>query len=207
MFAVNVSHGALRALTLIAPDNEARTCLNNICVDTTTPGRVHLVACDGHRILIVNAAHAGDIYPAQFLIPVDAFKGLKQRGTERYPQPITIDIEPERIDGRGTYAIHSKATTAGMCGEGPYAPWQRVVPRKTSGKLAQYNLGYAGDFGRVAELLGYKYPAIRHNGDSAALIELGPDAFGVLMPIRKVEPCESPPDWLDSPKAEEQKAA
>lgn len=207
MFTLSLSHGALKALALIAPQEEARTCLNTICVDTTTAGRVHLVACDGHRMLVVgNAVPGGDIPAGQFLIPAQACRGVKQRGTERYPHPITIDIAPT-VDGRGEFTIHGKSDTVGQLQDDRYAQWQRVTPRKTSGKLAHFNLGYLAEFHKAAMYLGKDFPVIQHNGDGAALIDMGADAFGVLMPIRQPRGIVGGlPAWFDPP-AEAQKVA
>ena len=207
MFTVSVSHGALKALALIAPKEEARTCLNTICVDTTTLGRVHLVACDGHRMLVVgNATAEGDVPAGQFLIPAEACRGAKQRGTERYPMPITIDITPT-VAGRGEFTIFGKSDTVGQLQDDSYPQWQRVTPRETSGKVAQYNLGYLAEFHKAAMYLGREFPVIQYNGDSAALIDLGADAFGVLMPIRQPRGIVGGlPAWFDPP-AEAQKVA
>lgn len=208
MFTVSVSHGALKALALIAPQEEARTCLNTICIDTTTRERVHLIACDGHRMLILgNAVAGGDIVAGQFLIPATAIRGVKQRGTERYPLPITIDVTPTGVDGRGEFAIHGKADTAGQLQDDRFPQWQRVVPRTVSGKLAHFNLGYLAEFHKAAMYLGREFPVIQHNGDSAALIDMGADAFGVLMPIRQPRGIVGGlPAWFDPP-AEAQKVA
>jgi hypothetical protein len=208
MFTLSLSHGALKALALIAPNEEARTCLNTICIDTTTPGRVHLVSCDGHRMLILgNAIAGGDVVAGQFLIPATAVRGVKQRGTDRYPLPITIDVTPSGIDGRGEYAIHGKESRTGQLQDDRFPQWQRVVPRKVSGKLAHFNLGYLAEFHKAAMYLGKDFPVIQHNGDGAALIDMGPDAFGVIMPIRQPRGIVGGlPAWFD-PVAAEQVAA
>jgi hypothetical protein len=207
MFTVSMSHGALKALALIAPQEEARTCLNTICVDTTTAGRVHLVACDGHRMLIVgNATAEGDIPAGQFLIPASACRGVKQRGTERYPLPITIDITPT-VAGRGEFTIFGKSDVVGQLQDDRYPQWQRVTPREVSGKLAHFNLGYLAEFHKAAMYMGKEFPVIQHNGDGAALIDMGPDAFGVLMPIRQPRGIVGGlPAWFDPP-ADAQKVA
>jgi len=208
MFTLSVSHGALKALALIAPQEEARTCLNTICIDTTTAGRVHLVACDGHRMLVIgNAIAGGDVVPGQFLIPAEMCRGMKQRGTERYPMPMTIDVTPTGVDGRGEYTIHGKEMRKGPLQDDRYPQWQRVTPRETSGKLAHFNLGYLAEFHKAAMYLGKDFPVIQHNGDGAALIDMGADAFGVLMPIRQPRGIVGGlPAWFDPP-AEAQKVA
>ena len=207
MFTVSVSHGAFKALTLCAGTDAIRTMLTGICVDTTTAGRVHLVTTDGHRMLVVNAKlEEGTPIAGRYILPLFDCKGIKQAGTERYPQPIRIDIDLSEVKA-GTFRIHGKETRAGLLMPEQFPQWQRVVPRTVSGKLAQFNGAYLGDFQRAAELLGRDFPVIRHNGDSGAIIDLGADAFGVLMPIRCPTEYAGLPDWLDTPKAEQKKAA
>lgn len=208
MFQVSMSHGALRALALIAPDNEVRAMLNTICVDTTTAGRVHLIACDGHRMLVVgNATIEGDIPAGEFLIPVELVRGIKQRGTERYPMPITIEITPTCV-GRGEVSVCGKDTRTGQLLDARFPQWHRVVPRETSGKAAQYNLGYLAEFHKAAMYMGKDFPVIQYNGDGAALIDMGADAFGVLMPIRQPRGIVGGlPEWFEAVKDAPHRAA
>ena len=190
MFSIHVNADALKALALIASTDALRPHIVGVCIDTTTPGRVHLVSTDGHRMLIVNNTTAeGDIPPGRYVLPLFDVKAAK---AARKSDPVRIDIDA------GMFTITGKSTITGTICEDRFPFWQRVVPAKTSGKRAHFNLGYVGDFGRVAELLGHKYPAIQHNGEGAALVNLGADAFGVLMPIRAdhIALTASPPAWV-----------
>lgn len=207
MFTVSVSHGALKALALVAGTDAVRPMLTGICIDTTTPGRVHLVATDGHRMLIVgNATLEGERIAGKFIVPLFEVKACKQRGTERYPLPVTIDIDTSEVM-QARYTIHGKETRSGDLVSSQFPEWQRVIPKRRDyakpGKIAQFNLTYLAEFGRIAEYLGVKSTHILHNGDTANLIYLGPDAFGVLMPVRSPEKfAPAFVDWLDAPKPE-----
>jgi hypothetical protein len=201
MFSIHVDANALKALALIASTDATRPHLIGVCVDTTTPGRVHLVSTDGHRMLIVNnSTLEGAIVPGRYVLPLFDVKAAK---AAHKSDPVRIMIDA------GRFTITGKSTITGTLIEDRFPQWQRVVPQATSGKLAQFNLGYVGDFGRVAELLGHKYPGIQHNGDSAALINLGADAFGILMPMRAdhIAVSASPPAWVAPVVEEVAKAA
>jgi len=205
MFTVTVSHNSLKALALIAGKDDARHYLNGVLIDTTTPGRLHLVACDGHRALIVgNAKVDGDIAAGQFIVPLEAITTAKPVRKD----PIEIDITPI-TDIRADYTVRGKLTGTGYTIDGRFPDWRRIVPgrRVEQGEFAHFNMRYVGDFGRVAELLNFKYPHIVHNGDNAAWVNLGSDAFGVLMPIRSdtVTGRGGVVDWLDPVKHMEEK--
>ena len=197
MFTVTVPHNTLKALALIAAKNDVRFYLNSLCIDTTTPGRLHLVACDGHKALIVgNAKIDGAIEAGQFLIPIEAITSVKPVRRD----PITIDIEPvDKIIAK--YTVTGKLTGTGRTIDGRFPDWRRIIPerRVAQGELAHFNMQYVGDFGRAAELLDFKYPHIVHNGENAAWVNLGSDAFGILMPIRgeTVTGCGGIVSWLD----------
>ena len=198
MFTVTVSHNSLKALALIAAKNDVRHYLNGILIDTTTPGRVHLVSCDGHRALIVgNAKVDGKIEAGQFIVPIEAITSAKPVRKD----PITIDIEP--VDATvAKYTVTGKLTGTGRTIDGRFPDWRRIIPalRTGQGELAHFNMQYVGDFGRAAELLDCKYPHIVHNGENAAWVNLGSDAFGILMPIRgdTVVGCGGIVTWLDA---------
>lgn len=206
MFTVSVSSDALKALALIAPKADVRTCLNSVCVDLTTPGRVHLVTTDGHRMLIVgNATIEGERIDGQYLIPIDAIRAVK-------PLSKSLNVAIE-IEG-GEYTLRGKIDMRGRLLDERFAQWQRVIPDARilgdGNKIGHFNMNYVGDFGRVATLLGCADPAIVHNGEkNASVVLLGATAFGVLMPFYLGKPEARPVfvDWLEAPKPEGLKAA
>ena len=208
MFTVSVSHGALRALTLCAGQDPTRGMLTSVCVDTTTPGRVLLVTTDGHRMLIVHATAEGNAHPGRYLVPFFECKSAKPMSKNCL---IGIDIEPKggtETTLGGTFTIHGKTRTTGALLEGwQYPEWRRVMPEKTSGTLAHFDMRYVGDFAQIGELLGHKLPVIRHNANGPAVIELGADAFGILMPMRANVSGDTLPEWVAAVGQEVAKAA
>jgi DNA polymerase-3 subunit beta len=208
---ITIDHAVIKSLLLIAAKQDIRYYLNGICVDVTDKHAV-LVACDGHRLLAYplapDAIEAPT--PGQYTIPRDLLDTVKPAKAGRITMPIIITVDkapdtpdPERvgvtIKGRTSIAVTGAVTVTGAPVDGTYPDWRRVIPRSTSGEIAQYQMDYLADFGAVCKLLGGKYsPFIHHNGSSGAVItNLGP-AIGVVMPLR-IDVADHPytaPDWL-----------
>ena len=204
MFSITINADALKALAITASTCPTRPALVGVCIDTTVAGRVSLISTDGHRMTIVNVpTWEGECAPGRYVVPLFDVKAAKPA---HKGHPITIDILP---GNPGRFTIKGKSETTGTLCDGLFPEWRRVCPDKTSGELSHFDMNYVGDFGRIATLLGRKYAFIQHNGQSAALVNLGPDAFGILMPIRAdhVEKIATPPDWIAAPVVEVAKAA
>lgn len=202
MFTITLKADALKALLITAADADVRHYLNGVCVDLRDVSRPMLVSSDGHRMTVYGAAElTGEAMAGTYVIPRDALKAVKAAGKHGM---VTIDIEPKNFSGQdgGTFAIHGHITSAGTLIECKYIEWPRVVPAaRTLEEItpAHFDFNYLGDIGRIAKLLGCKHPLIIPNGDSGACVLLGPDAFGVLMPLRErnaaKEPCCAFPTW------------
>jgi DNA polymerase-3 subunit beta len=216
MFSIVVKADALKALLITAGDQDVRYYLNGVCVDLRDPERVMLVSSDGHRLMCYGAAKIeGQHVGGTFVIPRDSIKGVKP--INRTDGLVVIEIEPKIFGGTdgGDFTIRGAVNVTGKCIECRYLDWQRVVPAARALSeitVAHFNFNYIGDFGRIAKLLECDTPVIVPNGDSGASVLLGPDAFGVLMPIRlnhaKGEAVGEFPTWFPPvPKAAKLKAA
>ena len=204
MFSITVNADALKALAITASTCPTRPALVGVCIDTTVSGRVNLVSTDGHRMTVVNVpTWEGDAAPGRYILPLFDVKNAKPA---RKGEPVTVDILP---GNPGRFTIKGKSEVTGTLVDSQFAEWRRVCPASPSGELAHYDMNYLGDFGRIATLLGRKYAVIQHNGQGPALINLGADAFGILMPIRTdhVDKIATPPDWIAAPVVEVAKAA
>lgn len=112
--------------------------------------------------------------------------------------------DPERpgvvIVSTARITINALATTDIQDNYGKFPEYERIVPSKTSGQLAQFNASYLYDIGKAKTLLtgGGKgeYFSIMHNGDSAAMVHLTDRAFALLMPMRGESQGWNLPEWF-----------
>ena len=169
MFTITVPADTLKALALCAADKDVRYYLRGVLIDTTVEGRVHLVTTDGHRMLVVgNATIEGEIVAGNFIVPIEALKGLKPYAKGG---PICIDIAPSGSEG-GAYTVRGALTTTGACIEGKYPLWRKVLPETRTltdkSKVGHFNLEYVGDFGKAS-----KTPRLQAADDRAQRPEHG----------------------------------
>ena len=189
---LTITGNQIKALLLTAGDRDVRAYLNGIAIDTTTAGRCFAVTADGHRATvlyvwgeIVGRESGVRIIPRALCEAVKAAKGCD----------VTIEFAGEEVSLVGMTKVSGL-----VCSE-RFPDWRRIVPATVSGETAQFNGEYLGEFYKAAKLLGvnkYGIAPIAHNGSGAALVDLGPDAFGVCMPLRadNAVPLATPPDWL-----------
>ena len=212
MFSIIVKADALKALLITAADQDVRYYLNGVCVDLRDPERVMLVTSDGHRLTCYGGAKIeGQHVGGTFVIPRDSLKGVKP--INRTDGNVVIEIEPKCYGGSdgGDFTIRGAVNVTGKCIECRYIEWQRVVPAaRTLDEVtpAHFDFTYMGDIARIAKLLECKHPLLIANGDAGACVLLGPDAFGVLMPLRERNAAGVPscvfPSWY--PAASKPKA-
>jgi DNA polymerase III subunit beta len=216
MFSIIVKVDALKALLITAGEQDVRYYLNGICVDLRDTDRPMLVSSDGHRLTAYGAAKLeGDAVAGTYVIPRDALKTVKP--INRTDGNVVIEIEPKNFTGQdgGDFTIRGAVNVTGKLIECRYIEWPRVVPNaRTLEEItpAHFNFEYLGDIARIAKLLGCKHPLLIANGDAGACVLLGPDAFGVLMPLRATNANKEPscvfPSWYPAvPKPKAVKAA
>ena len=170
----------LKAAAIVASKEQVRYYLNGVAVQAGPRG-LYLVAMDGHRALAFR--QTGDALPEiNIIIPVDIIAGIK---LNKHIDDATLTRESDthwRIDYCGIATIFAPI-------DGTFPDWRRIVPKETSGALAQFDPAYIGDFAKVAKVLGSNARAgvkIAHNGQGPALVTFGDDidGFGLLMPTR-----------------------
>lgn len=178
-----VSQSNLDAMLVLAAKKDIRYYLNGLHIEYS-PEFTRVIACDGHKLGIFQAA-AENIGMGALTIPREVIEGLpKKCFTLTFSQ---IDANLWQID---TGAAVIKFTPC----DSKYPDFRRVVNQanKTSGEAAGFNLIYLNEFEKAGNLLaGSKLKVgnrvrIHHNGQNGALITLNcVDNFaGVLMPLR-----------------------
>jgi len=202
---------ALKAAAIAASVDEARYYLKGVCVEYTPEGPV-CVATDGHRLIAVHQPWQGDAPDAfePVIVPLDLIKRIKIARKD----PTTADVTFTAVDdvapkGFRVSIDHAGATYAAGSIAAVFPSWRNVIPQAPlSGQVAHFQAHYVASFLDAIKALGKtdSQPAILHNGDSPALVDLGDygdefEAFGVLMPYRmKRDLLDAPPAWA-RPKA------
>ncbi|MCA3503149.1 MAG: hypothetical protein IOD05_07865, partial [Rhodobacter sp.] len=147
----------IKALLLAAARNDVRYYLNGICMDVAPNGSAVAVSTDGHILLALPVERAEDdgepraTVAGQYVIPRDVLEGLKAP-LKGGAATVTIDVGAKTV----TVAVAGKASSAALV-DGKFPDWRRVVPRKVSGLVSQFNAEYVATFGKIHKLLGGKY--------------------------------------------------
>jgi DNA polymerase-3 subunit beta len=195
MTSVNIDLNLVKACALACSKEETRYYLNGVFIQYDGHALVS-VATDGHRLVAFKHDCAQDNALESFgvIIPraiINAIKLAKHGTIARL----------YHVNGlKWTIEYNGQAVTFDAI-DGIFPDWKRVVPSKTSGEIAQFNLEYMADFAKITKLLGKNAPhcAIAHNGHGPALVSFNSDfdGFGVLMPVRMETPIKSAPSWVN----------
>jgi DNA polymerase-3 subunit beta len=164
---INVNY--LKAAAIVASKEAVRYYLNGVAIQANDKG-VFIVATDGHRACVFRQSKTGT--PLDIIIPLAAINALKTKEDT---------VELRKINDV-QYMIGNIAFEPI---DGTFPDWRRIVPKETSGEIAQFDPAYVGDFAKVAKALNKGASVlISHNGYSASLVSFGPDVdgFGLLMP-------------------------
>lgn len=202
---IQIDYDALRALLLVAAENDVRYYLNGIHVEVTATDIV-AVATDGHSLLALPLAPADADAPrmvGSWILPRDVLDMVKPHKVGRSTLPLTITLS--HVD---TFEVSGQATLSGRYVDGRFPNWRMVVPRETDGTVAQFNAEKIYVMHKVNKLLGGKHSVgVCHNGEKPARIMLArEDAVAVVMPMRGNASFANPP-WLDNATAESRAAA
>jgi DNA polymerase-3 subunit beta len=194
---------ALRAAMLFAAKNDVRYYLNGLHIVLKGDGTGEIQATDGHRAIVVRFKDAPAVAMSA-IIPVDLVETLLKAKAVKKATYVFLDIPENERDNRGSpftlrEPLLSGAGVSGATIDGVFPDMRKVVPKATSGVMAQYNWQYLADCQDAAEILtgskrGEGAP-IAYNGDGPSLVYLSEDAFALVMPCRKGEAPMNPPEW------------
>jgi DNA polymerase III sliding clamp (beta) subunit (PCNA family) len=197
----------LRAAMLFAARYDVRYYLNGIYITLDGKGSGQIQATDGHRAIVIRLH---DVPAEEFsaIIPADLVETLlKAKGVKKASYAF-LDVPENTLGNRQApftlrEPLYSGAGVSGQTVDGKFPDLARVVPKKTSGEIAQYNWRYLADCQEAADILkdskkGDGVPAgVSFNGDNGpCLVHLTEDAFALVMPMRKGECPDIAPDWF-----------
>jgi DNA polymerase III subunit beta len=182
----HVQQSTLDAMLLLAGKKDIRYYLNGLNIEWNSE-ITRVIACDGHKLGIYQAAAPDNRGNGSIIIPRDVIENLpKKAGILTFTQ---VNETHWVIDG-GNGAFKFAPCDA------KYPDFRRVVhpiqTAGTSGVAAGFNLEYFNQFEKCGNLLaGTKLRVgnrlrLHHNGDGAALVLLNcVEGFaGVVMPMR-----------------------
>jgi DNA polymerase-3 subunit beta len=182
----HVSQSTLDAMLLLAGKKDIRYYLNGLNIEWNSE-ITRVIACDGHKLGIYQAAAPDNRGAGSITIPRDAIESLPKKCNVLTFSQIT---ETHWQIDTGTAIIKFAPC------DSKYPDFRRVVhPIQTvgtSGVAAGFNLEYLNQFEKCGNLLnGSKLRVgnrlrLHHNGDGAALVLLNcVEGFaGVVMPMR-----------------------
>jgi DNA polymerase-3 subunit beta len=207
--SLTVPASYIAVLKLFAADKDVRHCLNGVILEI---GRkeTRLVASNGAMLgcfRVESEQPDVDAPLTNIIIPNDLLKPIRPVGKVE----ITIG-DPELKWSRGAkrpsnarpVTIASTAMSLRVSGttlDAVYPDYRRAIPDEVSGKPAQFDARYLAALAKAWSILhGTKNTprvSIGHNGENAALIDLGVDDFvGAIMPLRGIEPPKTCPSWI-----------
>ncbi|VVD75116.1 hypothetical protein [Pandoraea commovens] len=195
---VTVKPNIVKAMTHFAAKSDIRYYLNGILVEFVGSD-AFLVATNGHRLAAFRgSADAPVDKPRLAIVPNELFRYVDAK---RSAQPVAIHVDDDDTVGvtQGHVTMSAKAIP------GIFPNWRKVVPSTLSGELAQFNPALLADIRTVTRLVHGSdgYPHIRHNGQGAALVDIGDENFViVVMPFRHDDKPFKTPDWALSKESE-----
>lgn len=157
MFSIPVSK--LSAASMCAPIKHIRTNLNSVCVDFNVDGKVYIVAIDGNCAFIDELGeHIFESH--QITIPLNTVK-LALATKDKC-------VLLEKVGN--SYTLNDVPFTPN---NSSFPDWQRVVPNKTSGEVANYDYDLLAKGQKaMRKALGAKHSffELKHNGASAGVM-------------------------------------
>lgn len=207
MTNVNIDLNLVKAAAICTSKDEYRYYLNGVFITSDGESLVS-VATDGHRLAAFRHTldQAAPLAPFGVIVPLAIISGLK---IARGDSTATL----AHVEGLKWSIAHNGQSITFDAIDGTFPDWRRVVPKETSGEVAQFNPAYIGDFAKIAKILGGKENTpviIAHNGGGPSLVSFGDDVDGIacLMPIRDKGRGVNAPYWIHStPNKDQNKAA
>lgn len=188
-----IHKAVLKAALTHAGKLDVRYYLNGVYIDRTSG---HVVATDGHRMLIAKLPADSWQSGESFIVPRDQIEAALKL-TAREVTLIAIDWlceEPTPDPTREGVTIKHCPTLSVqgiMCKpiDGRYPEWRRVCPTKPDGQIARFNPEYLlaayKALATIAEAKNPEFAHLSYNGMSAAVLtRTGVDALVAIMPMR-----------------------
>lgn len=186
--SIRVPDYHLRAIALLAANNDIRYYLNSVFIEAT-PSETRVTATCGRCLGTLASETANGGVPKeglQLIVPMAAIKAVPKT---RIRDALTLFIEPVSETHWSITWGDNGALFKPL--EAKYPEWRKVIPEAPSGEAAQFNPELLMKFVKVQKALSgagadRHFPRVMHNGHGGALVKLAmvPNFTGVVMPVR-----------------------
>ena len=197
------------ALLFIDKTDVVRGYLNGVCIDHTPKG-TRMIATDGNRLIVLRVDETPvEGEPTKYVIGREILETVAKLHSKAVSVAVVWeqDSNPDPEKEGVTVVSVPRVTVAGIptvdvqVVSGPFPDYTKVIPKKCSGKLAQFNPSYIMDCAKARKLFVSSrgtivdFVPIAHNGDEGAMVYIADGVFAVVMPMRgDVE--MTPPAWV-----------
>ena len=171
---ITIPTSTIKALLTVAAKSDVRFYLNAICIDVRESDTT-LVATDGTILLAVPVVPIEPMPAGQWILDRDHAELIK--GKE-----CMIVVEDGKIKISGKNGLLPFAPV-----DGKFPDWRLVMPKESSGEMAQFNPELIARIGKAFDLLGAKFPTIHHNGKNGAKVSSDCEALGIIMPMARCD--------------------
>lgn len=195
--AINLKH--LKAAAHIMAKNDIRYYLCGVLVEAT-PTQTVLSATDGHVLIALRHKVSNDALGTVRMIVPDSIVGMITKSGAKGPPEAIIHRTDVSRWSTPLWAYGGAEVQFSQL-EGKFPNWKHVIPKATSGEVAQFNPDILTRLKRAfSEVCGKRFNSmhIKHNGDGGAVIisEGIEEIVAVAMPMRCSSPFEpSTPEW------------
>ncbi len=177
----------IKALLLFSAKKDPINYMNGVCFEITG-GTCTLIASTWHVLCAIRCDAIEDD-DGSYIISNDTLKNV----TSESDVTVTFNESTVSVEQSGM-------TTTGKLIDGLYPTWQRIVPDRTSGVIGTFSAEDLLAAHKARELINpikYKYIEIAHNGDNAAVVNIGdPNVLILIAPVRINSTTYSKPDWV-----------
>jgi DNA polymerase III sliding clamp (beta) subunit (PCNA family) len=183
---VSINLNTLKSVAYAVSKEETRYYLQGVHLEAGKDGFT-MVATDGHKLLCAfqtYGEHMPQDHMASFIIPASLIAKLKVKRNADAWAELTVNGLDLSFEYRGE-------TFGGKAIDATFPDWRRVVPKETSGELAQFNPDILATIQAAACVFfdaKDKLVNVQHNGGEPALVKFGyaddKRFFGVAMPFR-----------------------
>jgi DNA polymerase III subunit beta len=176
-----------RAALEFAAKGDVRVCLIGVQVEIQDSA-LYLVATDGH---VLGALRSGacSMHDRSVIVPRELLEALPKVTKSNAESLVTLGVDGEVLMLTcGAQTLQGTALTGYR-----FPDWRRVVPDRSSGEPAQFDVNLLARFAKARKILNPDlergaegHIVIGHNGQEAgALVDVGYEGFvGVVMPLR-----------------------